>query len=120
MVVSRFALAPNAATEAAIFPVDTVPIRWNPNSTACLSADAVPRSLKDHVGLTVSFFKKTLCTPNFLDKDGDERRGVIPSPKEKVSLQDLNGKKFLYRLKISDVSSAQISVEKNSSTSRGS
>ena len=57
-----------AATELAKLPVEAQAIASKPNSRARAMATETTRSLKDHVGFTVSFFSQRLSRPSTLPR----------------------------------------------------
>ena len=72
--------APNAAAEAAVFPVEAQMNECAPSSMALAAATASPRSLNEPVGLHPSSFNQTSATPSRRSSDPARTSGVSPSP----------------------------------------
>ncbi len=101
--VSNPALAPYAATEAAMLPVETVPNLLNPLFMASRSVKYVPRSLNDHVGFTVSFLRRTLKPSS--SGPSQDISGVLPSPSETEESYRKGGRKSEKSIRRQPVSS---------------
>ena len=85
MTVSSPAAAPYAATDAAMFPVETVPTRVKPRARACAIQAAVPRSLNDQVGFALSFLTTSDESPSSPARRDRGTSGVFPSPSDSHS-----------------------------------
>src|SRR5437763_16251341 len=73
------ALAAWAATAPARFPVDAHASVSNPSSSALVAAIETGRSLREQVGLTVSFLIQTLRSPTARARLSARTSGVQPA-----------------------------------------
>ena len=92
--------APYSASDAPILPVEMVATNGSLHSLAMKMHGREPRSLKLHVGLRVSFFKRRLFKPTYSANDSDSKSGVAPSPREQEASNSSNGQKSRKRSQI--------------------
>jgi hypothetical protein len=88
----RPARAAYAAALAAVLPVDAQITAWAPSRTAALTAQVMPRSLNDPVGLAPSIFSHT-SQPASSDTNGAATSGVEPSPSVTTGSPSSNGRR---------------------------
>ena len=86
------ALAEYAAAEAAVFPVEAQITAVAPSRTAADTAQVIPRSLNEPVGLAPSSFSHT-STPAFSDSRSARISGVEPSWSETTGSPSANGRR---------------------------
>ena len=86
----RPALAEYAAAEAAVFPVEAQITALAPSRTAAETAQVMPRSLNEPVGLAPSIFSQT-SAPTRSDSRGASTSGVEPSPRDTMGSPGANG-----------------------------
>ncbi len=84
------ARAAYAAAEAAVLPVEAQTIASDPSLTAAETAQVMPRSLNDPVGLSPSSLHHT-SAPTRSDSRGARTSGVLPSPNEITGSSAANG-----------------------------
>src|SRR5690606_2290083 len=89
---ARPARAAYAAAEAEVFPVDAHMTAWEPASFALVSATVIPRSLKEPVGLSPSYFTYTSASmPKAWANRETGMRGVAPSSRVTISVSGPTG-----------------------------
>src|SRR3984885_8274229 len=90
------ARAAYAAADAAVFPVEAQMTASAPSRTAADTAQVIPRSLNEPVGLAPSIFSQT-SVPAFSDSRSARIRGVEPSFSETTGSPTANGSLSRYR-----------------------
>ena len=88
----RPARAAYAAADAAVLPVEAQTIAFAPSLTAAETAQVIPRSLNDPVGLAPSSFSHT-SVPARSDRRGAATSGVEPSSSETTGSWGPNGRR---------------------------
>ena len=88
MIPARVAYA---AAAALVLPVEAQTIAFAPSSTALATAITIPRSLKDPVGFSPSYFPYNVI-PNSFDKLFNGISGVFPSANEISGVFSVTGK----------------------------
>ena len=86
------ALAAYAAAEAEVFPVEAHMTARLPDSRAFDTANVMPRSLNEPVGLSPSYLKNTSMSPTMSFKFSAFMRGVLPSLKVVIAVSFISGR----------------------------
>ena len=92
------ARAAYAAAEAEVFPVEAQMTALAPRSSALLIATVMPRSLKDPVGLSPSYLRKTShVRPRCRRSRSARMSGVFPSFRVTTGVASVTGRNSRYR-----------------------
>ena len=91
------ARAAYAAADAAVLPVDAQITASAPSRTAALTAQVIPRSLNEPVGLAPSIFSHT-SAPTRSETRSASTSGVEPSPSDTTGSSGANGSRVAVAL----------------------
>jgi hypothetical protein len=76
-----------------VLPVEAQTSAAAPRSTAFVTASVIPRSLKEQVGFSPSYFTKTSQPPPTRALSREQgMSGVLPSPSEITGVSSLTGR----------------------------